>query len=295
MFHRSIKPSKFFMALAAAGFFMIFYGASAHADNASTTVPTGATSTVATGTAAATSTAATSTKANAPTVVVDACAPNVTDLAQIGKIQNDPTLSYTDEIKQELAVRKQLLQTTIVCAKSKAEDLEKSLNGLSVTGDSATLATTLSGKLSDAINFYSIELGKLDGVGIAGSKDIAKEILAYRMGSYDLLAGAVNNFIIWKGNQGLFKAAATRMDETNRAATFLENAAPSADLQNAMNAARASFQDAKTRNQAAEQALLQLQPPEQSLTLIQQSLQSLSDTYHQFFNVSTIIKGLLPQ
>ena len=48
---------------------------------------------------------ATGTSVTAPGVI-DTCAPTQADLKQITAIKNDPTLSYSDEIKQELALSK---------------------------------------------------------------------------------------------------------------------------------------------------------------------------------------------
>ncbi len=234
----------------------------------------------------ATGTLATSTPMVAPGVT-DICAPSAADLAQVAAVENN--------LVEELALRKQLLSQTITCAEEEATTLQTSLNALSVSGDSANLAGQLSSRLDDAINFYNIELTKLNGAGISGSEAIAKEVLAYRTGSYDPIAGDVNNFIIWNANQSLFTTAADRMDQTSRAVSFLEGATPDSALQDSFNAALASFQSAQALNQSAYNALAQFLPPDQSLNLIQQSLASLSDTYQQFFNVSTEIQALLPQ
>ncbi|MGH8100408.1 MAG: hypothetical protein ACREIW_03860, partial [Chthoniobacterales bacterium] len=201
---------------------------------------------------------------------------------------------YFSEIKQELALRKQLLSQTIQCAKQEALDAQSSLS--SATGNAGTndLVSTLSGKLNDAVNFYDLELQKLDTAGISGSISIAKEVLVYRMSSYDVLAGNVNNYLLWAKNQNLFATAQTRFDQTSRAVAFLESAAPNGDLQNAMNSARASFANAADLNNQAKRALMQGFPPDQSLQLIQLSLSALADTYQRFFDVSTIIKSILP-
>ncbi len=225
----------------------------------------------------------------------DDCAPSATDLKQISIIQNDPTLSYSDELKTELAARKKLLGTTISCAIGEATDLKTSLDAVSATSDTTNLQSQLDGKLNDAINFYNIELTKLGGVGISGSQAIAREVLSYRTGSYEPLADEIDNFMLWTNNQSLFTTAQARMGDTNRAVSFLLSATPNNDLQSAFAAAQSSFNNAESENQAAKSALMQLLPAGQSLSLIQQSLSSLSDTYQQFFTVSNLIKTLLPQ
>jgi hypothetical protein len=247
--------------------------------------------------AVATSTGTSSTAPSVGTtqkIPLDVCAPNAADLNKITTIKNDPALGYSEEIRQELIVRKQLLSQTITCAKNQTIKMQAALNAVSVAGDVSNLQSHLSSKLDDVVNFYNIELTKVDSAGISGTEAIAKEVLAYRSGTYNPLEGQVTNFVIWSENQNLFNTAQSRMDQTSRAVTFLENATPSADLENAFVSARASFTDATTENQAAKDALLQSSPASQSLLLIQQSLSSLSDTYQQFFTVSKIIKKLLP-
>jgi hypothetical protein len=286
---------KFFKIIAFAGMFVGFSGAAfssaagvAHADTkiAATTTPI---------VVIATASAATSSVA-APVVPSSDCGPTDADVAQIAAIQNDPTLNATQEITQELAMRKQLIAKTVSCAQGDVRALQKALAGTSVSGDAAnSIQTQLQSRLSDAANFYTLELSKLNGAGISGSESIARDILAWRTGTYTPLSGQVNNFILWAGNQNLFSTAQTRMNQTQQAVSFFENASTNSDLQNAFNAAYSSFQTAKGDNATAQAALAQALPPDQALMLIKQSLDALSDTYQKFFAVSDIVKTLLPQ
>lgn len=224
-----------------------------------------------------------------------ACTVSVSDVAKISAIQNNPSLSYADEIKQELALRKHILQQIIDCGTNDARTLQSTLQQITVDNDSKHLQATLSSQLDDAVNFYGIEQTKLDGVGIAGSQAVAKELRAWREGTYNPLADEVNNFILWSRNQGLFVTAQTRMDQTAHAVNFLEGISANSDLESAMSAARSSFAQAKNANDAAKNALLTSLPADQSLALIKQSLAALSDTYQKFSAVSDLIKTLIPQ
>ena len=226
---------------------------------------------------------------------MDACTPSADDLQQISAIQNDSTLSASQELRNELTARKKLLSTIIVCAQNEATSLETTLSGVAMTGGVSGLQSQLVSKLNEAVDFYNIELSKVSDAGVAGTEAVARETLAYRTGSYEPLAGEVGNFILWSQNQNLFATAKARMDETSRAVTFLLSATPNSGLQSSFAAAQASWQQATTENQAAENALMQSLPANQSLLLIQQSLTSLAATYQQFFAVSNSIKTLLPQ
>jgi hypothetical protein len=223
------------------------------------------------------------------------CGITTSDIDQIAAIQNDPTLSYSDEIKQELAVRKQLVGEAISCAQQEVATFRTNLASTSVESDAQPLQAQLLGRLDEASGFYGLELTKLNSVGIAGSEAIAQEVLAWRAGTFLPLSENVNNFILWAQNQNLFDTAQARMTQTQRAVSFLEGASPNAALQAAFDGAQSSFNDAKSQNAAAKAALAQGLSPDQSLALIKQSLDSLSGAYQGFFNVSTIISGILPQ
>jgi hypothetical protein len=223
------------------------------------------------------------------------CGITTEDVAQIAAIQNDPSLSYSDEIKQELAIRKQLVGKTIDCAQQEVQALQANLASTSVESNAQPLQFQLSGDLNDSSNFYNLESTKLNGVGISGSEGIAQEVLAWHDNTFIPLGENVNNFILWAQNQNLFDTAQTRMTQTQSAVSFLESVSPNAALQTAFDGAQSSFSDAENKNAAAKTALAQGLSPNQSLTLIKQSLGSLSDTYQGFFDVSTIISGILPQ
>jgi hypothetical protein len=297
-----MKMQKFALFAAAAGFAaVLFIHGPAHA-SAQTVTPTStdATTTAPSSDETSTSTATTTPSdatSSAPAVSADDCSITPGDIAQITAVQNDPTLTPSQEVVAELAVRKSLIVQTITCAQNDLQTLQSALGAVSVSkdADAATIQNQLESNLSGAGNFYALELSKVNDAGIAGTKAIASEILSWRQSTYAPLVGDVNNFVLWAGDQGLFSTAATRMTETQQAVAFLESASPNADLQTAFNAAYASFGTAKSDNGAAEAAFQQSLAPDQTLTLIKQSLGALQDTYQQFFTVSTIIQTLLPQ
>jgi len=221
------------------------------------------------------------------------CAISADDLSAIQTIQSNPNLSYLDEIKQELAARKLLLSKTITCAQDDAQSLKSEVDGLSVAAADKNLQSQLSGKIDDAINYYNIELGKLNGSGILGSELIAQEVLSWRANTYTQLSSNVDNFVLWSQNQNLFQTASARMAQITPMVSFLSQANNS-DLETAFAAAQTSFNTAENENASARNALLQFLSPDQTLGIIKQSLQSLSDTYNDFFNLSNVIQKLLP-
>jgi hypothetical protein len=223
----------------------------------------------------------------------DDCAISTSDVAVISAIQTDPTLSYNDEITKELAARKQLLSKTIACAKNEVTSLQAEVNAVSVASTDQSMQAQLLGQINDAENYYDIELQKLNGSGIRGSELIAQEILSWRASTYTELSSNVDNFVLWSQNQSLFQTASSRMAQITPMVSFLAQANNS-DLAAAFSAAQTSFNNAQSENAAARNALVQSLAPDPTLALIKQSLQSLSDTYQKFFDVSTIIQALLP-
>ena len=224
----------------------------------------------------------------------DACALTSADFAKITAVQNNPSLSSNEEMAQELALRKQLATRVLTCAQAEVATLQKTLSGATTTADTKNIQSHLLSDLNDAVNFYNIEAVKLGGAGISGSKAVAHEIIAWRAGTYVPLEGKINNYLLWTQNQSLFDTAQSRMDQTQRAVAFMESASNNSDLQAAFDDAYASFQNAKQENDSAKKAIMESLPPDQSLALIKQSLNSLSDTYQKFFAVSSVIKKLLP-
>lgn len=227
--------------------------------------------------------------------VADDCMLSAADFASLQAIQTNPALSPSQELSQELALRKQLLGQTLTCATNNANSLQKTLNAFSPTdAASANIQSTLVGKINDTLGFYGIEAAKLNGAGISGTEAIAREIIAWRSANYDPLAGQVNNFILWSQNQNLFQTAKNRVNQTRQIVNFIGTVSGNNNLQANFNAAQAAFNDAASQNQAAEYALAQLQPSDQSLALIQQSLQSLANAYQKFSDLNTLLQTLLP-
>lgn len=275
---KAVILSGVFILFVAATFGALGFGAnSAHAATAPVALAAVATTTVATTTPAAT------------------CGVTAAQINQIGIIQNDPLLTYTQEIQQELALRKQLVAETIGCAEKDVKTLHADLESATTTTDSQGLQSQLLGDLNQASSFYTLELAKLNGVGVSGSEAIAQEVLDWRQNTFIPLSENVNNFILWSRNQNLFTTAQTRIDQTQSAVSFLEVASPNAPLQSAFDAAASSFSQAQSQNAEAKNALAQGLSPDQSLMLIKQSLASLSTTYQDFSTISTLIKGILPQ
>jgi hypothetical protein len=222
-----------------------------------------------------------------------ACGITESDLAGIKAIQDNTSLSYLDELQQELAARRNLLSETIQCAEASAEQAKTDLDNTSVDPSLGNLKNQWSGRLGDAISYYNLQLQKVNEVGISGTESIAKDVLAWRENNYAPLAENVLDFVAWSNNQTLFTTAESRLAQINNLAAsplFSE----SSDVQNNYEEAAVSLKTAEDQNTAAKNAFAQSLSPDQSLLFIKQSLDSLSSTYQYFFNISNLVQSLLP-
>ncbi len=237
---------------------------------------------------------ATTTKTQAsPKTDGNACGITQDDLAAIKAIQNNISLSYGDELQQELAARKNLLSKTISCAEVDAKGMKADLDNETVDPNLESLKNQWSDRLSSAISYYDLQLQRVNEAGISGTESIAKETLAWRANNYAPLAENVLNFIMWSENQTLFATAKNRLVQVNNliiSPLFSETP----DVQNDYEEAAVSLKAAEDQNVSAKNAFAQSLSPNETLLFIKQSLDSLSSTYQHFFDISNLIQSLLP-
>ncbi len=220
------------------------------------------------------------------------CTPSSASFAAIKAIQDNPALGYLDEIKAELVVRKQLAET-ITCAQGESVSLKASLMTVAPSKNFSTLQSQFASQLDEATSYYNLQLQKLSTAGLSGTEAIAKDVLSWRESNYAPLAEDVSNFILWSKNQAVFGVAESRLQQIQSlvgSVPFSENAELQSDLQGAM----VSLQSADGENAKAGQAFAQSLPPEQTLALIQASLNDLAATYQHFFDISNLVQTLLP-
>src|SRR5277367_3607549 len=106
----------------------------------------------------------------------DACTPTAADFTALKAIQSNPDLTQSQELSQELTLRRQLLTETITCATDEAQALQTALAATtSTTAIGQSIQSQLSGNIDDAINFYGIEGAKVSGAGVSATEAIAKE------------------------------------------------------------------------------------------------------------------------
>lgn len=227
------------------------------------------------------------------TTTTSSCDITISDFTALQVIQQNKSLSYANELQQELSVRKRILTKTIQCAQNDALQLQIELNNTTIDPGLESIKVQLSDNLNSAVSYYNLQTQNVSWAGISGTKSIAGNILSWRENNYAPLAENVTNFIAWANNQSLFSAAETRLSQINNLITsplFSENISIQRDYQEAV----VSLKAAEDQNGDAKNAFAQSLSPQQTLSYIQQSLSLLSNTYQHFFNISSLIQSLIP-
>ncbi|MDO8536719.1 MAG: hypothetical protein Q7R94_00530 [bacterium] len=213
---------------------------------------------------------------------------------ELKTIQNSTKLSYLEQIKQELRIRRELLRATTNCATDEARTLYANLNGINTSDqDIKRLQTKLSGQLDNGINYYELQKSKIDDLGLNGSRIFARDLADWREGNYKPTARTAQSLIIWSRNQDILQAAQKRFDQLNRAVNLLK-IVDSDEIQNIWEEARNNFRVANDDNQKAAALLRATENPDTTLSAIHSSLAALSKTYQKFFELNEVLSEVLP-
>lgn len=189
-----------------------------------------------------------------------------------------------EDIQKELSARASLLRGAIDCAREDIIELKNQV--LPDDVDSAkTAKERVVESLDDAIRFYDMKKESIKDQGIQGTKDLAKEIKAWRDNNYDQLSGRVSNFITWSANQPLFEKASDRLSQSQLVVASLK-VLENEDSQKIYYDAKSKLENAQMLNKKAGDAIAHGVLSEEAFGIIKNSLEALSDTYKNFFEIS---------
>lgn len=221
------------------------------------------------------------------------CALNPDKFDELKSIEEGVWLNPLDEIKAELGVRKELLSETVDCAIKEATELQSSLNSADISNaDLKNFKSQLLDQTESDINYYEVQKSKIADLGLQGSKDFAKSLSGWRDGNYETAAKLASNLIIWAGNQNLIEAAQNRIDQLSQVMSLLK-IADNDEIQGPWENAQTNFKNARDYNQLAADNLKNFGSPDESLADIKSSLEALSSTYQNFFDLISAIKTAL--
>ncbi|MDP2598366.1 MAG: hypothetical protein Q8P49_00880 [Candidatus Liptonbacteria bacterium] len=204
-------------------------------------------------------------------------------------VQNDPKLSYLDELRAELRLRKSLLSKTVDCAIQRASALKAELKATPVADEEMRNAQTrMMNRIDDVLTYYSLEREKIPDLGLEGSKRFASNLEAWRAGNYAPITRTTSNIMLWSGNQNLIAIAKSRMNQMGYTIGLL-NLIGNNGLQELWNGAQESFKTTLSLNREAHDALINSGGGSQTLDLIKSSLGALSDTYQKLFELGNAL------
>ena len=195
--------------------------------------------------------------------------------------------SYSQEdIQKELAARVSLLKSAISCAREDIIDLKNQILAEENSPDSAgAIKERVVESLDEAIRFYDMKKDSLRDQGIQGTKDSAREIKAWRDNNYDQLSGRVKNFILWSSNQPFFEKASDRLSQSQFVVTSLK-VLENEDSEKIYYDAKVKLENAQELNNKAGDAIARGASSEETFSMIKDSLEALSATYNNFFEIS---------
>ncbi|MBU6500373.1 MAG: hypothetical protein KGJ89_00900 [Patescibacteria group bacterium] len=214
----------------------------------------------------------------------------------IKSIEHNFSLGDLERIKEELAIRKQLIAETIGCAISEAQGAKSEIDGINSNDpDTQKLKSQYSDQLDGVISYYNLQASKINDLGLQGSKNFAANLGSWRKTNYEPLAKNADNLVMWSQNQELIQIAQTRLNQLRQTVTLL-NIVDNGTVQDLWQKANSNWNDATVWNQAAKESLQTFGSPDETLNSIKSSLASLSDVYQNFLDLlSAMGKNSSPQ
>lgn len=215
-------------------------------------------------------------------------------LKALSAAQKNSASGRTEDLLAEVSVRKNILRNTLDCALKDAQKLASTTQGIpdSEKGFSDLKKLYLN-KLDEASAYYNYQRGRVNDLGLLGSKEMARSISDWRSGNFTPLADNIGNLALWVKNQNLFPVAENRYAQVEKAlkGLALEGSQPTQDL---LDDARKSLDSAEDLNAKAKDALLGHETPSATGSLLKKSLDDLARSYKDFFDITEAVKKMVP-
>jgi DNA repair ATPase RecN len=208
---------------------------------------------------------------------------------ELASTQESNNFDYLASLMAELRIRKNLLRGVLDCSIAEAESLRASLAALKPNApDMEFLRNRFYERIGETKDYYQVQQSRINDLGIQGTKDVAKNIKEWRLNQYASLVDGSTQLIIWTKNQELFQAAQKRFHDIEQTVRFF-NLVDNTEMKELLTKAAESLYKAQSANEAAKEALKRFDASENSLGLIKDSLEALSETYQIFFDLSKAI------
>ncbi len=208
--------------------------------------------------------------------------------------QQNSAAGEREDVLAELELRKSILKNTVDCALLDAQKLKTTVQDVPENDRELTgLKKLYLNKLEEAESYYLVQRGRISDLGLKGSKDLARNLGDWRSGNYGPLADSIGNLILWINNQNLFPVAENRYAQIDKNLKGLK-LDESESIRTLLAQARTDLTAAEDLNAQVKAALTTHAKPADAGDLIKQSLDKLSATYQDFFDITQEVKKLLP-
>lgn len=206
-------------------------------------------------------------------------------------IQADGDRDYMEAIKAQLAVRKDILKSTVDCAAKDLKTRQERFQKLPEEARKSTVGREIERDLEASEHFYAAKRRLVDGLGIKGTQDTARDIATWRNTNYRSTAERQDAFTVWLSNQELFIKTESRFSQIRPVVLSLK-LLDRKDIEKTFTEAEKEFAGAKAKNEEAKKAIEESRGD--ASTLIKASLEPLASIYKKFFDVSEAVKKIVP-
>lgn len=197
--------------------------------------------------------------------------------------------------KEELAARKEFFASVVECGVRDIKNLKANLAGAPLPdAEIKNARAQIIGELDEAIRYYEKQKASTADAGLRGTKDAARNLLEWRSIYYIPLSQKAVAFIMWAKNQNLMKAAEQRLGDVKKTIGNL-NLSGNAELAALLREAASNMEGALQANELARQTFIRNYTHDDALSLIRASLEKLSQTYKNFFDLSEAVNKVFPQ
>ena len=188
------------------------------------------------------------------------------------------TLKSGEDTDKELTLRKNILYGILDCLSTSTEKLKSNYDSLPFVQAAQNLRTRFLDEIKGNNFFYAEKRKELNAANLGDTKSIAKELLTWKRNHENNLLAA-SYFTLWAGSQDFLKRAEDRLAQIG-GLNLKQND------QNNLGKAKDSLSLSKSLNTSAQESFERLVPPNDSLTLIKQSLEKMYDSYRYFIKIS---------
>lgn len=214
-------------------------------------------------------------------------------LETLATIQKNANPDSPKNLETELRVRKAVLKTIIDCSLREVESLAANVNKVSGEPALEALRNRLREQLIQAQQYLDLQNDKINDLGVQAAKDTAKSIREWRQATYLPLTGKAANLILWAKNRDLLDVARSRYLQINQTIQSLK-LSDQEEVQKLLNDAEENLLIA-WKNHVSVKPLLPAAGTEGDvLAIIKKSLNALSQTYRDFFDLSELVKKIIP-